>query len=384
MTDTPEIVIVDDEKQILEALQRLFDFEGIDVFVTIDPDEALSVIEKNSVKLIISDYRMPKINGVDLLEKVKAKRADLMRIILTGQADIQAVQDAINKVQVFRFINKPWDDDDLILTVAEAIRQYDLVKENKELHEITKMQLEELKTLDKLKSDFIANVSHELRTPVNCMNLIFSNINAGVTGPLESLPEKLQSYLLKAERNLQSLKILIDDLLDIFKLSSEGYSLNLQEADLFCEIRSEVEDIALSAEAKGVDLNVNVIGQCVYNCDKGRIRQVVRNILSNAIKFTDKGGTINVDVEENANEICCKISDTGIGIRKENLDAVFDRFRQVEEQAKGKPTGTGLGLAISQKIIELHGGKIWVESEYGKGSCFVFVLPLVNSQDKGD
>jgi signal transduction histidine kinase len=296
--------------------------------------------------------------------------------LFTGYTDIQAVEDAINKGAVYRFVNKPWNDEELKSTILHAMEHHDLTQENKHLIEVTKRQYEELQKLDKLKSEFIANVSHELRTPLNAVNIVISNIRAGVAGDVKQLPEKMQVYLDRIESNTKSLKNIVDDLLDIFKLSSADFSMSISVNDLDALITEEIDDIMVQATSKGVAIKRQLASGEKMMMDEVRIRQVMRNLLSNAIKFTEKGGEILVTTERTEKEIIGKVKDSGIGIDPENLEVIFDRFKQVEEKASGKPKGTGLGLAITRKIIELHGGKVWAESVKNEGSTFIFTIPV--------
>lgn len=371
-----QIVILDDELNILHALTRLLRTEAFGIVTTTNHEEALqALLDDKGIKVVLSDQRMPAISGVDFLTKVKESRPDIVRILFTGYTDIQAAEDAINKGAVYRFINKPWNDEDMRTTVRQAIEYYDLQQERANLLEVTRQQNEELKKLDRLKSEFIANVSHELRTPVNVINIAMSNLKAGIAGDLNSMPPKLREYLERIDRNIGNLRIIIDDLLDIFKLSDDSFSLSLADISLGPLINDEVAEMLIHAEHKGVTLKAEAEGTLELRGDGDRIRQVLRNLLSNAIKFTPSGGSVTVRAYSSDQKICCSVADTGPGIPESEWNAVFDRFRQVEQKAEGKPKGTGLGLAICKRIIELHGGTVWVENGPEAGSIFTFAIP---------
>ena len=382
MQEEYDVLVVDDEKNILNSLKRLFQIEDIQVFTTDDPVEALSMVRENRIKVIVSDFRMPQINGVDLLVKCREIRPETKRVILTGQIDMVSVIESINKVQLFNFITKPWDDKSLLLIIREAITQFDLIEENKRLNQQNLEQIEEMKKLDKLKSEFIANVSHELRTPVNCISLALSNIYDGVAGDFDSFPEKLRKYLDKVQVNLETLRVLIDDLLDIFKLNEEGYSLNHEYLQMSAVVEEEVNAIAELAQSKQISIEENIDSDIKAVIDATRIKQVIRNLISNALKFTDAGGTIKISLKKEKELAVCSVEDNGSGIEESEREKIFDRFHQIEEKSKGKPKGTGLGLAISRKIVELHGGSIWVEAAAVKGSCFIFTIPIKTGEER--
>jgi signal transduction histidine kinase len=370
----PVVVALDDEPKILDSLRRIFLLEDIEIFCTGDPARAHEAIASGSVKVVISDQRMPAVSGVVFLTGIKNSFPLVQRILLTGYADMQAAQDAVNSAGVYRFLSKPWNDHDLVLTVKEAIRHYDLQAENVRLQTVTQSQLADLQELDRLKSEFIANVSHELRTPVSCLNMIFSNINAGIAGDVSVLPDKMRSYLKKAEVNLENLKNMINDLLDTFKLSDTSFKLSVASTDLAYVFRAEIEAMKVAVEAKKLTIVYQGSAACVCVCDEVRIAQVLRNLLSNALKFTERGG-VTVDLKHAGDNIMFSVTDTGMGITPQAQQYIFDRFRQVKEMAQGKPSGTGLGLSICRTIMELHGGTVSVTSEPGTGSTFTCTMP---------
>jgi len=370
-----DVLVVDDEQKICDALDRVFMLEDLSCLCLISANEALRRMQKGLLpKVIISDYRMPEMNGNEFLAKAANLVPSAKRIMLTGQADLGAVEKAINEIGLYRFMQKPWNDQDLIMTAKEAIALSLTEAANKKLQEQVERQLRELQVLDRLKDEFISNVSHELRTPINCLQLIFSNLADGIAGPYDDFSEKLRSYLGKAERQTVNLKMIIDDLLDIFKLNSDGCSLQIAECDLSSAVADEVGDMEMALTDKGLALVAQIEPGLCGKFDAARIKQVVRNLLSNAQKFTD-AGTVTVSLRGDAGKIVCAVRDTGIGLRAEDCGVVFDRFRQVGEKTAGKPKGTGLGLAICKRIVELHGGSIRAESELGKGSVFIFEIP---------
>lgn len=378
MSLRPKVIIVDDEQGILDALERLFEFEDIDTYVTSDPDEALRVLGESSVKVFISDYRMPMIDGVTLLKKVYDQKPNVKRILLTGQAGIDNIAEALNKAHIFRYISKPWDDIDLLHTIEEAENVFDLELENKHLLLVTQRQLSALQALDKLKSDFIANVSHELRTPVNCLNLVIENILDGVAGDFDEFNPMMKKYIKKSKNNIDNLKAIIDDLLDIFKLSDDDFRLNKQIYNVSELLHNECYACYELFDNKNIIFKENIMENISLDIDIKRLGQVIRNLLSNAIKFTDDGGMVEVGLCVNKDTTSIYVKDSGKGIPKEDLERIFDRFSQVEDKVSGKPVGTGLGLAISRRIIQLHEGIIRAESELGQGTCFYIDLPIKN------
>jgi len=377
------VLVLDDEQNILSSLKRLFINESFDIFTTTDYQEALDILEKEKgkIKVVMSDQRMPQITGVEFLKRVKQAYPDVVRILFTGHADLQAAEDAINVGEVYRFINKPWNTEDLKTAIRQAINHYDLVIENRNLFEATQEKNKELKILNKklqymyeLQKEFTSTVSHELRTPLASIKSTVDLVLSGTTGPLN---EDQKKFLTKAKNNVDRLNRLINDILDLTKLESGKTQLDIVANDLLQVIKEVIEAQELAAKEKNLYLKGELpsdLPKVPFDIDK--MYQVLNNLISNAIKFTEKGGIIVSCInheEKNYVEVCVK--DTGEGIKEEDKHKLFKKFQQLGDSRK-HVGGTGLGLAICKEIINRHGGKIWVESEFGVGSSFHFILPF--------
>ena len=233
---------------------------------------------------------------------------------------------------------------------------------------------EKLKEQDRLKTEFIVNVSHELRTPLTIFKNIISNLQAGVAGSLNS---KQHKNLEIANKEIDRLARIINDFLDISKIESGTIELELQQVSIESIVTDVVELLKPSADEKNIELItlMDNVGLFV-NVDRDRIVQVLANLIDNAIKFVpDCSGKITVRIRELDDEISIAIEDNGPGITMEDKSKVFDRFVQVEKHVGPGYHGMGLGLSISRELIELHGGRIWAESEPGHGSKFCFTVP---------
>jgi len=237
------------------------------------------------------------------------------------------------------------------------------------LSDITKQ-----KELDRLKSNFVSSVTHELRTPLVAME---KSISLLLT---ENIPESQQrEFLSIAQRNLKRLTSLINDLLDLSKLEAGKMEIKRQLCSIESVIDEAISGLKTWAETKSIQIN-KVIEENLpdVNIDPNRIIQVLTNLIGNAIKFTPPSGKITVEAKfiRTENELEVAVQDTGIGIAKEDLPRIFDKFFQVGERAPTDISGTGIGLSIAKEIIQLHKGRIWAESEKGKGARFIFRLPL--------
>jgi len=182
-----------------------------------------------------------------------------------------------------------------------------------------------------------------------------------------------------ADRNVKRLSLLIDDLLDLSKLEAGKMAIKRQPSSVGKIINESVETMNNWAKTKSINIQTNIQeGMPDVSVDPDRLIQVFNNLIGNAIKFTSNNGNITVEASINKEntEVQASVADTGVGIAGENLEKVFDKFYQVGERIPVDIGGTGLGLSITKEIVELHGGKIWVESRQGEGAKFIFVLPL--------
>jgi PAS domain S-box-containing protein len=231
---------------------------------------------------------------------------------------------------------------------------------------------EELAKASRLKSEFLARMSHELRTPMNAI-IGFSDLLAEQSeGALNDIYARYVMHIREGARHLLDL---INDVLDLSKIEAGRIEL-MQQTFPAAEALEEVLSVIMPlAEIKKISIAAEISGELTIHADRTRFKQILYNLLSNAVKFTPEGGGVAVDsVRETDGAVRFSVSDNGIGIPPEEQEAIFDEFHQVGAASSAKE-GTGLGLAITRKLVELHGGKIWVESEAGKGSRFCFTVP---------
>ncbi|MBW8017372.1 MAG: PAS domain-containing sensor histidine kinase [Planctomycetes bacterium] len=229
---------------------------------------------------------------------------------------------------------------------------------------------------DRAKTEFIAAVTHELRTPVTIIQNSVSNILAGVTGKLN---KKLHGYLETIQEDCRRFGVLVSDLLDMSKLEAGDMSLNRQVMDLGGAIEDALTHFNSDAKSKGVEIasfDVRYVPP-VY-ADRERIHQVLFNLVENAVKFSESGDTVTVHCYEEDKAIVTVVEDTGAGIPEIHQKQLFNKFRQIGRQAGAGYKGMGLGLSICKGITEMHGGKIWAESQEGSGTKMFFSLPKID------
>jgi len=231
----------------------------------------------------------------------------------------------------------------------------------------------QIELASKYKSQFLANMSHELRTPLNAVLGYTRMLLMNVYG---QLPQTVRDVLDRVDKSGRHLLGLINDVLDLSKIEAGQLTLSLNSYSLKEVVQNVVTAMQPLAIEKKLALKVSLPSDLpAAQGDERRITQVLLNLVGNAIKFTDVG-EIGVQVKASDGALVVSVSDTGPGIPEGDRQKVFEEFRQGESSATAKKGGTGLGLAIAKRIIELHGGRIWVESNKGKGSTFCFTLPV--------
>jgi signal transduction histidine kinase len=273
----------------------------------------------------------------------------------------------------------PFADETVELVKSFAAQSSLAVHNARMFHEI-EVKSRELEAASRHKSEFLANMSHELRTPLNAVLGYAELIQDGIYG---EVPAKMQDVLERIQQNGRHLLGLINDVLDLSKI--EAGQLTLAPSDY--SMRELVLDVVSATEAlvaeKKLALEVDLPPDLPRGCgDERRLTQVLMNLVSNAIKFTD-AGSIGIQAKVEDSTFLVTVTDTGVGIAPEDRERIFEEFQQVDSSSTRRKGGTGLGLAITRRIVELHGGRIWVESTPGHGSTFAFTLPLrVGEQER--
>jgi signal transduction histidine kinase/HAMP domain-containing protein len=252
-------------------------------------------------------------------------------------------------------------------------RTQELARYNEEI----KMANEKLKEVDRLKSSFVSNVSHELRTPLTAIEGLADNLLDGVTGPLTT---KQASYMFGIRESTARLERLINDLLDLSVIEAGKTELKPTSFSMMGLLREVTDTLKPMAEQKQITVEIgSANGHSMAWADRDKVTQVLTNLIGNAVKFTPNLGKVSMLVSPTKNAwLQVSISDTGPGIPPEEAGKIFDEFYQMSHPGREKSKGVGLGLAISKKLVEMHGGKIGVESVVGRGSSFSFTVPAYN------
>ena len=298
----------------------------------------------------------------------RVSRGDLrVKVMLSGRDELADLAHSVNEMIVSLGAQR----EELRAKLAELEDANKvLIARERDLHAANL----ELKQADRHKSEFLATMSHELRTPLNAILGFSELLQDGVFGELNEKQVRHVSHIHTSGMHLLQI---INDILDLSKIESGRMELFIEKFSIKEAIENAQTIARPLASKKNIQLDARV-DDCLTTvvADAAKFKQVMYNLLSNAVKFTPEGGRVLIDVKQVGANLQVAVSDTGIGIRPEDQGRIFDVFQQIDSSQARHYEGTGIGLALTKRIVELHGGTIWVRSELGKGSTFTFTLPL--------
>src|SRR5918911_136280 len=387
--DGARLLVVDDEENLRITTAAILEQEGYDVETASSGNEAVALLERSEFDLILTDLHMDAGDGLSVLSEIRRRAPLTISVVLTGFASVESAIAALQQ-GAYDYLVKPCDIDEMKYTIrrgvehrrlmlAEQRARANLERLNRELEQRVEERTsellrvnEELAAANRSKDIFLATLSHELRTPLTpvlgWVNLLrTSNMDAAtMTQALDAI-----------ERNARLQARLIDDLLDISRIVSGKLQLEREPADLNAIVEGAVETVRSSAAARHIELELTLAdGPLIVTGSPVRLQQIVWNLLSNGIKFTEAGGRVSVRVESAEGEARVVVEDTGTGIAPEFLPHVFDRFRQADGSTTRQHGGLGLGLAIVDALAKLHQGRVEAASDgIGHGARFTFTMP---------
>jgi signal transduction histidine kinase len=370
------ILVVDDEPDVVRSVKDLLRLD-YKVFTATSADEGMKILAENVIDVIMTDQRMPEMTGVEFLKQVRDPHPDATRLLFTGYADISAVIAAINQGNVYRYIAKPWDPDELQTIIREACERHDLIVQRKQLIEDLEQANKELREANALKDAFIQVASHELRTPLS-IAMGYSELAARD----KNAAPPLRDYLERVNRALKRLSYLVTQITTMLEAGQFEQRLNRKDVELAAVIREAVEDVRPFVELRRQKLALDVPDALgVLSLDAEKIRDAVNHLLLNAVKFTPDGGTITVAAHRNGGTTI-RVSDTGCGIDPAHLPRIGEAFftgYDVTHHSSGHfehlRQGLGLGLSVVKSFVTMHGGKLDISSELQCGTTVTITLP---------
>lgn len=391
MTDTPRILIVDDDAALLQALpQALYlRMAGVEVDTSDSAVAAIELLEKHDYDAVVSDIKMPGMDGLALLAKVQELRPRTPTLLITGHGEHGLAVQAL-RGGAYDFIQKPIDRDYFVAALRRAIQTHQLRRQVQEqqlalelhahsLEHLVQRRTSELVAANETKDKFLSIVSHELKNPLTSLKGIVQLLQRQIEKPNNT--EVVKRGLESVERSITRVDVLVNDLLDTSLIETNMFVLHRKRCDLVELCRDFLNEYTAGA---GPNLTFDYLGKPIeVEVDSNRICQVLMNLLTNARKYSPKGSPITVTLQQAGYEALLSVRDVGIGIPQEAIPLIFDQFYRAPnaDVQNGSTSGLGLGLYVTRKIVERHGGRIEVQSEAGVGSIFCVILPLyVNSE----
>jgi len=409
----PQILIVDDEKQIRDLLRTTLESKNYEIFEVATGKACLEFLSTFIPDLILLDYKLPDISGIDVLKELRKKSPDVAVVLMTAYRGEDIAMHAIEE-HVDGYLRKPFLVEVLLSVLTQTLERHQIERERQRLiaqlresnrevmnhYQMLEQANRSLRALDKLKSEFLSNIGHELRTPLNSIIGFTELILQGYSGPINDDQRRQLTMVLSSGNRL--LRVL-NDVIEVSMLNAGQIELRKEYIPISTIINGAIREVRKSAEKKRLAIFLDIkegLPDCY--CSHEKVKLILYNLLDNAIKFSSSGSilisaystsdlsqygfqedhvqhhTTTSDDTLNRNYLVVSVQDQGIGINREDFDILFDEFRQVDGSLTREYDGTGLGLAVSKKLIELHGGNIWLDSQLGVGTTFYFSLPLSN------
>jgi signal transduction histidine kinase len=379
----PKVLVVDDEPEVLRSVHDLLRID-YEVITCPSGHEAIDTLKSDpDISVILSDQRMPGMAGVEVLHQAQIIRPETTRLLFTAYADIHAVIDAINQGHVFRYIAKPWEPEELEIVIKQGVERHDLIVEKHRLVAELKATNAKLVEANRLKSIFLEVASHELNTPVTVVlgltDLWKMTLGSNSSGPERQWVERINMAAQRLAKTVQRMLKLVHN-------KEFGHTLALEAVDLEPLVHETVEALAPYLQARNqhvVVMDEPDLGP--IEADHSKLSDVLINLLANAIKFTPDQGTIRLQVqtlEGNRDWVRVGIEDEGVGVHPNEQQYLFqpfftgfDTLHHSSGDYQFCKRGIGLGLCLVKTFIELHGGRVEVQSVPNRGSIFSFIIP---------
>jgi len=390
LNNRPTLMVVDDEPEVLQSVYDLFRLD-YRVLKFERGGEALRQLETTDADVILSDQRMPEMLGVEFLHRAKEIRPDTTRLLFTGYADIKAVIDAINQGNVFRYITKPWDPEELAGVVRQAVERHKLIVERKRLFEELQKTNARLVEANRLKGAFIEVASHELNTPVAVV-LGMTELWKMTQGPNASAAER--GWVERIEAAGKRLATMVRRMFELLRADRFDETLEPVPTELEPLLLRTLADLQPFLQARRQTVEVRTAADLgTAEVDPAKLADILTNLINNAIKFTPDGGTILVSAApDGPDRVRFRVIDQGVGIGPEERRHLFEPFftgydtmHHSSGEFQFNKRGIGLGLALVKKFVELHGGSVdEVQSIPNQGTTFGFTLPRRHTPRKSD
>ncbi|HBB68020.1 MAG: hypothetical protein A2X28_07770 [Elusimicrobia bacterium GWA2_56_46] len=371
--DQVKILIVDDDTAVGVVAARLLEDNGYSTHCVTNSETALADLKDGKVyDIVLTDIRMPGTPGTELAVKIHEMFPSCDVIVMTGVPTLESAVEVI-RAGAFDYIIKPFSQETLILAIEKCVRKRQLSAELK-TEKALRAELEasnfQLKSLERMKDSFLAVIGHELRTP---LTLILGALDLAERDPARQIPPALFGGMKQGAARLREV---IEDLILYTGMNREKALSRKEKLDLNEAVRTSVQRLSERIKKSGLSMELALSGgNAMVEADSGMLHAAIRHLLLNALSFNKPNGKIRVETLREGSIMRLRVDDTGDGIPPEHLRSICDPFYQAADYLTRRTGGLGLGLAIIRKMAELHGGKVEVKSEPGKGSSFSILLP---------
>jgi signal transduction histidine kinase len=383
-----DILCVDDEPNVLRSLRRELSRLDYRIRVEESPEAALRLLDATRFAVVISDYRMPEMMGDEFLYQVRKKSPDTFRILLTGQADLEAVAAVINRGGLQRYLTKLWEEDELEQAVGQGIERFRLLQSNQHLMQALDERNRELQTLNGELEERVTARTRQLeqayaelvhKEKLSALGRMAAGVVHEVLNPLSVVVGRLNMVLRHsdlADKSRRSVEVaseqtrraaaILENLRDVSRQRPPQHTA----IDMDGLIDQSLELLAPEFRQRGIEIHrLSPVDLPAFEADADQLAQVMLNLCKNAAEAMPEGGTLTLESAVDEGRLILRVADSGSGIAPEHLEKLFEPFFTTKE------TGTGLGLAICQGILEVHGGTIKAKNNQGKGAVFEISLP---------
>ncbi|HSH18825.1 MAG TPA: hybrid sensor histidine kinase/response regulator [Draconibacterium sp.] len=362
-----KILVVDDSAFDLQLVDWILQEKNYETIAANNGTEALKLLGTLNPDLILLDIMLPDISGFEVCKKIKLieNLKDVPVIFFTSLSNVEDIVKGFEAGGV-DYVTKPFNKDELLVRIQNHL---ELIRSKRQIE----LQAQELRHANALKDKMFSVISHDLRSPLSSIKLTLDFVATGVLKPDSELFKDTVKDLVKTTDEAY---VLLENLLGWAKSQSNTLKVHPENLELKSLALSVVGLLKLSSENKKIKIENKITDDIIVLADMQMVHSVFRNLLSNALKFTPGNGAIEINTLKKDIEVEISIKDSGVGISTNNLKKIFDQNQSVKTFGTNNEAGSGLGLVLCKDFVEKNGGKIWVESESGKGSIFTFTLPL--------
>ena len=361
------ILVIDDEDSMHDSCTQSLEREGHRVLCAYTGSEGLQVLREERPDAVLLDLKLPRRNGINVLQEISAIDPTIVTVVITGYATIETAVEAM-KYGASDFLPKPFTPDELRLIVNRALEKRKLLVKTKKLEE----------EKNRIKENFVTIITHELRSPLVAVEQYFEVILGGIAGDIQDTQREI---LTKCKRRVMWLLSLVNEWLSMARIQDTLSLKEPNECSIDGVLQEAIDLVRIQAEEKNIDIIFTIPDAIpAFMGNHELLVHLFMNLFSNAIKYNQPGGRIVSTVTDMGDSLNMRIQDTGMGIPEECIPFIFDEFYRVRRNSvdatrKYRDTGTGLGLTIVKKIVDAHNGDIRVESQVDVGSTFTVTLP---------